>query len=178
MIRRRYTSGMYEIRRALAEDLPLLPDIERRAAVLLAGQNLPTSVLEETTPHEKFREAMQHGLLWAAVDEAGQPVGFAHAESHGEALHLAELDVIPEHGRKGLGRRLVETVCRCAHERGFAEVTLTTFRDLPFNAPFYERLGFEPVPSDALTPILVAIVKDETQRGLPAERRVVMRRRV
>jgi len=59
---------------------------------------------------------------------------------------------------------------------GFESVTLTTFRDVPWNMPFYERLGFEVVPTPALSPALRAVVDDETRRGLDPIRRVVMRR--
>jgi hypothetical protein len=42
--------------------------------------------------------------------------------------------------------------------------------------PFYARLGFEVIPSEALSPGLRAVVQDETRRGLDPTRRVVMRR--
>jgi hypothetical protein len=55
-------------------------------------------------------------------------------------------------------------------------VTLTTFRDVPWNMPFYARLGFEIVPPEQVGPALFAIVEGETRRGLDPARRVVMRR--
>ena len=54
-------------------------------------------------------------------------------------------------------------------------MTLTTFRDVPWNAPFYERLGFCVLDSSELTPELDAVVREEAARGLDRDRRVVMR---
>jgi hypothetical protein len=55
-------------------------------------------------------------------------------------------------------------------------VTLTTFRGVAFNMPFYERLGFEVIPDASVNPALRTIVNDETRRGLDPSNRVVMRR--
>ena len=83
----------------------------------------------------------------------------------------------PRHGRRGVGTALVEAVCDWGRRRGFEELTLTTFRALPWNVPFYARLGFEEVAGDDLTPELEAVIRDETARGLDPRRRVVMRYR-
>jgi GNAT superfamily N-acetyltransferase len=105
-------------------------------------------------------------------------VGFAHVEviERGTA-HLEEIDVDPAHGRRGLGTQLVLQVCDWAASNGYESVTLTTFRDIPWNMPFYARLGFEIVPTAQLSPALLAVVEDETRRGLDPASRVVMRRR-
>ena len=67
-------------------------------------------------------------------------------------------------------------VCAWAATAGYRAVTLTTFRDVPFNMPFYARLGFEVIPHDELTAELRLVVDDETRRGLDPTRRVAMRR--
>src|SRR5262249_28842442 len=121
--------------------------------------------------------AQRDGHLWVALlDDVA--VGFAHVELlEGDAAHLEEIDVHPAHGRRGLGTRLVLHVCDWAADNGIGSVTLTTFRDVAWNMPFYARLGFEVVPHAQLSPALRAIVEDETRRGLDPARRVVMRRR-
>jgi hypothetical protein len=73
---------------------------------------------------------------------------------------------------------LVLHVCRWAVSNGYESVTLTTFRDPPWNMPFYARLGFEVVPREELSSALRAVVDDESRRGLDASHRVVMRRRL
>jgi GNAT superfamily N-acetyltransferase len=114
--------------------------------------------------------------LWVALAD-DQPVGFAHAlVLEPGAIHLEEVDVDPEHGRRGLGTGLVEAVCASARAAGYRCITLTTFRDLPWNMPFYVRLGFEVIPPDEVSPVLQAVLQDETRRGLDPARRVAMRR--
>jgi GNAT superfamily N-acetyltransferase len=165
----------YRVVHARSHDLPLLPEIELAAARMLTG-HAPAGVLAETTTQFALREARRHGRLWVALADQ-VPVGFAHVVVHEPGVaHLEELDVHPEHGRRGLGRWLVTTVCTWAMSRGFSAVTLTTFRDVPWNMPFYERLGFTVVPSDEISPALRSVVIDECNRGLDPRRRVVMRR--
>jgi GNAT superfamily N-acetyltransferase len=167
----------YSIAKARSHDLPFIAGIELAAAQMLRG-HAPASVLSGTTSEIHLREAQAEGRLWVAL--AGEePVGFAHVRilARGTA-HLEELDVHPSHGHRGLGTRLVVVVLEWAVECRFCEVTLTTFRDVPWNMPFYRRLGFEVLSGDALTPQLTAIVDNETRRGLDPTRRVVMRHRL
>jgi GNAT superfamily N-acetyltransferase len=166
---------MYRIARARPSDLPLLPAIELAAATLLAG-HAPASVLAETTRQADLEDAQQRGQLWVALADS-VPVGFAHIEVLEPGIaHLEEIDVHPEHGRRGLGKRLVIAVCRWAAAKGYSWVTLTTFRNVPWNMPFYARLGFEEIPAEELSPALLTVIDDETRRGLDPRRRVAMRR--
>jgi L-ascorbate metabolism protein UlaG (beta-lactamase superfamily) len=164
----------YSIIAARPRDIQALAAIERAAATLLAG-HAPESALNDTTDEATFLEARTHGRLWVAlIDDV--PVGFALVEMLDHGLpHLEEIDVLPEHGRRGIGTALVSAACAWASQAGHSELTLTTFRHLPWNEPFYARLGFREVPDDHLSPHLAAIVDDETARGFDPSRRVVMR---
>jgi hypothetical protein len=51
-------------------------------------------------------------------------------------------------------------------------VTLTTFRDVPWNAPYYERLGFQAIADNS--PGLAEIMREEASRGLDPATRVAM----
>jgi GNAT superfamily N-acetyltransferase len=163
----------YRIARARPEDLSLLPAIELAAAQLLRG-HAPESVLNEATDSGTFADAARDGRVWVAV--AGDaPVGFALVEMLADDLpHLDEVDVEPSHGRRGLGTALVRAVCEWATDSGFSMLTLTTFRAVPWNLPFYARLGFVEIPNDRLRPELAAVVSDEAARGLAPETRAVM----
>ncbi len=57
-------------------------------------------------------------------------------------------------------------------------MTLTTYRDVPWNAPYYARLGFEVVADEDLGPGLRAVRELEVERGLDRWPRVVMTRHV
>lgn len=168
-------TSRYHITLARPGDLPLLPAVELAAARLLAG-HAPDSVLTETTSQDDLRDAQRHGHLWVALAD-DVPVGFAHVRIlEPDVAHLNELDVHPDHGRRGLGRRLVMAVCAWAAAAGHRSITLSTFRDVPWNMPFYSRLGFEVIPAEDLGPALHAVVRDEARRGLDPSRRAVMRR--
>jgi putative acetyltransferase len=165
---------MYRIATARPADLPLLPAIELAAARLLLGR-APESLLTEVTSQAVLRKAQSLGQLWVALAD-DVPVGFAHVEIlEAGSAHLEEIDVHPDHGRRGVGTMLVQTVCEWAANAGYGSVTLSTFRDVPWNMPFYARLGFEVIPTDSLTPALRAAVEDEERRGLDSTTRVVMR---
>jgi len=165
----------YSIVPARPEHLKELTKIELAAARLLSG-HAPESVLCETTGQEEFHKALSNGHLWVAL-AADAPVGFAHVEViDARTAHLEEIDVLPAYGGRGVGTRLVEEVCRWAASAGHDSVTLTTFRDVPWNMPFYKRLGFRIIPGAELSAALRAIVEHETRRGLDPSRRVAMER--
>ena len=163
----------YQIVRARPADLSSLQAVELAAAQLLQG-HAPESVLNEATGVATFADAARDGRLWVAL-AGDRPVGFALVEMLADDLpHLDEVDVHPLHGRRGLGTALVRTVCEWATASGFSMLTLTTFRAVPWNMPFYARLGFVEVPRDRLRPELAAVVSDEAARGMAPETRAVM----
>ncbi|MGF1456267.1 MAG: GNAT family N-acetyltransferase [Alphaproteobacteria bacterium] len=131
----------HDVRKAKAEDCPLLPVVERAAAELFRGTGLIDVDTAGVQSLKALNAGVAEGLLWVATAH-GAPVGFALGEGRQDQLYLAEVSVHPEHGRKGLGRSLVSAVCREAVERRLLPVVLSTFRALPWNAPFYARLGF------------------------------------
>ena len=166
----------YRIIAARPDDLPSLPGIELAASRMLAAW-LEEEALAETTDVMQLEQAGREGRLWVALDHDA-PVGFAYVELLEPTFaHLEEIDVHPEHGHRGLGRRLLTTVCAWAAGRGYRGVTLTTFRDPPWNMPFYASAGFQVVPPADLRPALAAVFHREAVRGLDPARRVVMERR-
>jgi GNAT superfamily N-acetyltransferase len=171
----RRTDLPYEIAAARSDDVPHVARIELAAARLLAG-HVPPSELNETTSEDDLNDAQRRGHLWVARLHQ-IPVGFAHMRVLEPAVALLdEIDVHPEHGRRGLGAKLVLAVCACALRSGCRWITLVTFKDLPWNMPFYARLGFAPIPRDELPAAVVARMDDEARRGLDPGRRVAMRR--
>jgi GNAT superfamily N-acetyltransferase len=163
----------YWIGLARAEDIPALSAIELAAAQMLKGY-APERVLAETTDGRTLAHAARNGRLWVA-SRGNIPVGFALVEMLAHDLpHLEEIDVAPTHGRRGLGTALVRAVCEWAAVSGYAMLSLTTFRAVPWNLPFYERLGFVEIPRDTMRPELAAVVSEEGDRGLDSDARVVM----
>lgn len=148
-----------EICPAHSEEVAQLQEIERRAGELFRSHPVTAGLNPSVTPIERLDRARSEGLLWVAR-ENGRVIGFALVEDMGTAWHLEELDVDPSAGRRGIGRRLVERVAEEAAMRDRA-VTLTTFAEVPWNAPYYERVGFERLGEDALDPRLRRRMREE-----------------
>ncbi len=108
--------------------------------------------------HERYLEA---GRSWVAVDAADRPVAFLVAGVVDGNAHVDEVSVHPEHSRRGLGAALVDHLGAWAGTGGLPVVTLTTFADVPWNAPYYERCGFVRLDDDGLGPELAAICRSE-----------------
>jgi len=169
----------YVIRRALAEELPTLVAIEHEAGLRFDAIPVINELSEVATSLETFQKAQRDGEVWvAATTSDATPIGFAYTDVIDGALHLEELDVLSAWGRRGIGRALVETVVADARARKLSAVTLTTFRDVAWNAPYYVSLGFRVLERHELTPGLVKLLAYEDVRGLPEKLRVVMRRDV
>jgi len=162
------------IQPACIDDLEVLPRIEREAAALFVGWQVPLEVLQEQTPLQEFAAAQRDGRLWVARSQDDSVVGFALVDFVGGEPHLEEIDVLPSHGRQGVGRALVQVVQAWARASRYVSLTLTTFRDIPWNAPFYGRVGFREVSPQELSPALQMVVREEAARGLDPARRVVM----
>src|SRR5690606_10077499 len=123
------------------------------------------------------RMALPGFMLVSDAQAPRATVGFAHVIEIDGCAHLEQLSVLPSHGRKGLGRALVEAAVTETASRGYEELTLRTYSHVPWNAPFYETCGF--VLSEASSSFHRALVDTET--NLELERygeRVQMTRRL
>jgi GNAT superfamily N-acetyltransferase len=168
------TLPRYEITLARPDHLSRLPAIELAAATLFRDFPPAAPVLDDHTPLDVLQDAQQRQNLWVALaDEV--PVGFAMAlliaRDH---PHLQEMDVHPDHGRRGVGSALLGAVSAWATRNGYRQLTLTTFRGVAWNMPFYARRGFVELPPERLTPELKSIVEVERAHGLDPAQRVVM----
>jgi GNAT superfamily N-acetyltransferase len=170
----RPSSDGYSIRPARADDLAALPRIERVASQLFRETEYAVIADEAEWEVARFEEWFREGAIWVAVDAASEIVGFAVAEEIDGQGFLTELDVLPEHGRRGLGRRLIEAVCAWAVARGYKALQLSTFRNVLWNAPYYARLGFRIVEEAQWGPGLRAIREGEAEGGMDVAARVFM----
>jgi len=164
-----------EIRLARPDELHLLNDIERRAQVRFRPHGLEDTFAAHLLAPSILESAQRAGRLFVATDPADDPVGFALVAKLHDWAQLAEVDVAPEWGRRGVGTALVERAIAWAKEHGFSTMVLSTMRDVPWNAPFYRRFGFEALAPESLPPELRKLRAEEARRGLPVGDRVLMR---
>ncbi|WP_454751495.1 GNAT family N-acetyltransferase [Cupriavidus necator] len=166
------TAAAPRIRLAVEDDLPRLPEIELAAAALFPDADLPALLRLVSTPASALAAAQRERRLWVA-ERGGALAGFALASSKGECGYLDEMDVHPEHGRRGIGRSLVGAVQVWARAGGLRSLNLTTFAHLPWNAPFYASLGFRQLRDEELCPLLADALAAQRAAGL--RQRVAMR---
>jgi len=171
----RVTTPSVSIQLAEAEHLKAIPAIELAAATLFAESDLPQSLRHKVTEMSHLRVAMDDGRLWIALTGKEKPVGFAMTELIDEVAYLDELDVLPEFGRQGIGTRLLSNVVDWARAGRFPCLQLMTFRHVPWNAPFYEKLGFEILDVSDYGPQTIDLIGKESRAGLDVDKRVVMR---
>jgi len=151
------------IRLAEEADLVDLQAIERAAATLFPAGRIPD--VDDVMPMSELERAADLGLLLVATSQH-RVVGFAMAQEQDGFLHLAVMAVHPDHGNRGVGRKLVLAMIQEATRRGHPGVTLTTFEDLAWNGPFYRKAGFRVLGDSELSPSLRKILAQEASLGM------------
>lgn len=164
------------IRLANRAELPALQDIERAAGAPFRDLGMPEIADDEPPALDVLERYRRAGRCRVAVDERDLPAAYLLAEPVDGALHIEQVSVHPRAARRGVGRALLAHAADRAREEGLTALTLTTFTDVPWNAPYYARLGFRPLPEADLTPGLRAIRATEAAHGLDRWPRVCMRK--
>src|SRR5574337_778762 len=95
--------------------------IERKAVQLFRGHPAWPRYSAVSMPPEALRQAVDRGLVWMAPDGSGEPVGFIWLDTEliDGSVGVAEMDVLPLHGRRGIGAALLEHACAWAREAGY-----------------------------------------------------------
>lgn len=162
------------IRPARPADGALLGAVEVAAGEAFRGIGMATVADDVVPAPEAFAREAEAGRLWVA-ERAGEVVAYAAATVLDGCAHVEQVSVHPSAAGHGIGARLVDEIERWAAARGDETLTLTTFVDVPWNTPYYRRLGFREMPSPA--PELAAALAHEQAR-FPAWPRVAMARPV
>ncbi len=156
-------------------DIATLPGIERSAGQrFLHIPSLAWIAGDHIISLEQHRQYVLQQMSWLALAD-NHPVGFLLTEAQESSLFIAEVSLHLEWQGKGIGSRLIHYVANQAREKGYTSLTLTTFRDVPWNAPFYARLGFEMLADNALPAMLHQKREEEVAHGQVYESRCAMR---
>ncbi|QIS24198.1 GNAT family N-acetyltransferase [Nocardia terpenica] len=136
-----------------------------------------SSVAEDEPPSIEHLRAFAHdGRAWVIADETDIPIAYLILDVVDGNAHIEQVSVHPDHAGRRLGRDLIEYAAEWAVARGIPALTLTTFTEVPWNGPYYERLGFHRLPVAQETPGLRAARAAEAAHGLDAWPRACMRR--
>ncbi|WP_052385065.1 GNAT family N-acetyltransferase [Streptomyces sp. NRRL F-2890] len=164
-------TGEGRIRAADAGELERLREIERAAGEPFRALGMAAVADDEPPSHAVLDGYRRRGRLWVWDTGAGEVGGYLLADEVDGAVHIEQVSVHPDRARRGIGRALIDA----AAQPGVPQ-TLTTFTQVPWNAPYYARLGFREVPARELTPGLRAIRAHEAELGLDRWPRICMRR--
>jgi GNAT superfamily N-acetyltransferase len=166
------------IRAAATADIARMQWLEIDAGRRFLDVGLDAIAGDGPYPEALLAGHIADGTAWVAVDAAGEAIGYAFASVVDGEGHLDQVSVARAAMGGGVGTALIDAVCDWATSRGLDAVTLTTFRDVPFNGPYYERRGFLALAADELGPQLAGIRAQERANGIDVAERVAMRRRL
>ncbi len=166
------------LRAATASEIEVMRALERRAAQIYRA------VGYDFCADGPIRDAAEHlrtiamGVTFVAAADDGALAGFAMFEPMDGDAHLVEVDVDPPHQKKGLARRLIAAGEAWALAKGFDGMTLTTYRDVPWNAPYYRRLGYADFTPESARTGLLGTIEKEAAWGFAFAPRIAMRKQL
>ena len=167
------------IRQARLEEMSLLIALEDDAGTLFETCPGFEWVAEHgDSDTGRWSRAVRDGLCWVVVDEAGGLAGALAARRFRHDLFVVEAAVARAAQGQGHGRILFGAAEAFARNTGLDAVTLTTFRDVPWNAPAYRRRGYREITATAMPPYLDRLLDEEERAGLPRALRCAMELRL
>ena len=162
------------VRPTRPEEAESLPPIERSAArAFLALPDLAWVATDDVLSVDAHHHFIELGGSWVAELD-GRIVGFVCAERYEADLHVWEVSVVREQQGQGAGTALIEALKAHAARRRLRRITLTTFRDVPWNEGFYRRLGFRVLAREELDLRLSYVLDLEDRQGMPVAQRCAM----
>lgn len=162
-------------RTARPDELDALREIESAAAEAFRELGMHEIADDEPPTTDELATFQVDGRAWVAVDATDHPVGYLLVSTVDGNAHIDQVSVHPGHARQGLGRALIEAAAGWARNHALTGLTLTSFAQVPWNAPYYERLGFQALTDEQITSGLREIREHEATLGLDTWPRVVMR---
>ncbi len=164
------------IRAARPEEIALLPQIENAADERYVRVGLRCVLEMPPQSLVSLERGRRRGMLWVATSPLGRVVGFALMERPGNTAWLDQLSVLDLWQGRGLGTALIDRTAGRARQLGHDRLYLSTYLDVPWNAPFYERRGFSSVPRGAWPRAFRLQFAIENGHGHPPWRRTIMQR--
>lgn len=138
----------WRIRACRPSDHRLLPGLERRSGEAFRQFGYDAVADMVPTPAEAYATLPAPSWVFVAQSATAPVVGFCVLGALDAMGHVREMGVDHRYAGQGIGTALLERGLDALRAAGFRAAVLTTFADLPFNAPYYRRLGFEEMTPD------------------------------
>jgi GNAT superfamily N-acetyltransferase len=161
------------IRPPRADEIGRLQEIEVAAGRAFVDVGMPEIARDEPLSTDTLDAYRLDGRAWV-VDLDGSVAAYVIVDLVDGHAHVEQLSTDPAFRGQRLGRQLLDHVADWARCRGDDEVTLTTFREVPWNAPYYEGCGYRVVADDERGRELVTLMEAEAAHGLDPAQRVAM----
>ena len=161
---------------ARVAELATLQAIERAAGLMFCDIGMPEIAQYDPWPLLVMVARQDAGRLWVVANDDDEPVAYLMADLIDGCLQIEQVTVHPGSARRGLGRALLDHAANQAVADGLPALTLTTFAQVPWNAPYYTRCRFRVLNDAEITPGLQAIREQEAAMGLGRWPRACMRR--
>src|SRR4051794_21223842 len=129
------------IRLARDADMAALPELERAAGNAFRPLGM-AEVADDAPPTVAELSAFVHGgRAWVYTDEADRPIGYLMLDVVDGDAHVEQVSVHPDYAHHRIGQALLDVAEVWARERQMTALTVTTYAQVPWNAPYYQRLG-------------------------------------
>lgn len=166
---------MIRIRLASADDVPKVAPLEQAAGEVFRSIGMDAVADDPPIADSILLQAVEDQRLWVAV-EYGVLKAYLLGEFLPQSLHIDQVTVHPKAARRGLGALMIESVSADPRSKKRGLITLTSFANVPWNAPYYERIGFLDIAESEWPEGVAGKVDADQQHGLNAWPRVVMQR--
>ncbi|TVY83090.1 Acetyltransferase [Lachnellula suecica] len=164
----------FGVRRARSSDISLLERVERSASEVFRTVNLGFLANGPTLDPTVLSALAKANHLWIAVNDWDQPIGFLGGENLDGNFHLVEISVAQEFQGRGVGKALMLSMVEQVRREGYRSITLTTYRDVPWNGRWFAKMGFMEVLAQSMGRRYLDILIEEGKYGLDRESRCVM----
>ena len=164
----------FNVRKGRLADIPSLNAIERSAAEIFRTVNLDSLVDHPPLSRFSLTSLIDAGHIWVAVNRWDELVGFVGGENICGNFHIIEISVAHSYQGRGVGKGLMQRMMEDVKREGYNATTLITFRHIPWNGPFYRKLGFMEVDLAEMGYDYLQIWQQELNLGLNMDQRCVM----
>ena len=163
------------LRPAVPTDIPIMQLLERDAAQAFRSIGYDFAATGPVRSDEELRRGLSDGAAIIA-EIGGDAAGFVLIWQVDGHAHLTEISVATRFQKRGIGRALISAGEDWARRQGFDAITLTTYRDVAWNAPFYRSLGYEEFKPEEDERDLAAVQAEEKEAGYAVKPRIVMKK--